>query len=161
MADNVKERSLVLVKPDGVQRRLVGRIIARFEAKGLKIVGLKLMRIGRELAEKQYACHKGKYFHEPLLRFMTAGPVVAMVVEGKDCVAVIRSMMGETFGPDAAPGTIRGDFGMSKRYSLVHGSDSAAAAPGEIELFFQPAELLEYELRGYPWIYDVSDGDVV
>ena len=161
MAENVKERSLVLVKPDGVQRGLVGRIITRFEAKGLKIVALKLMRISRDLAEKQYACHKGKYFYEPLLRFMTAGPVAAMVLEGKDCIGVIRSMMGATLGPDAAAGTIRGDFGMSKRYNLVHGSDSAEAAATEIGLFFEPAELLEYELRGYPWIYDVSGGEVV
>ena len=160
-ADNAMERSLVIVKPDGVQRHLVGRILARLEAKGLKIVGLKMMQITRELAEKQYAPHKGKYFYEPLLNFMTAGPVVAMVLEGKDVIGVARRMMGPTFGPDAPPGTIRGDFGMSKRYNLVHGSDSPESAAEEIALFFQPSELIDWELRGYPWIYDISTGEVI
>ena len=161
MSEEAKERTLVICKPDAVQRQLVGRVLGRFEAKGLKIVGLKMMRMSRELAERQYAPHKGKYFYEPLLAFMTAGPVVAAVLEGKGAVAVVRSMMGPTFGPDAPPGTIRGDFGMSKRYNLVHGSDSPDAAAAEIALFFCPEELVDYELRGFPWIYDVSTGEVI
>ena len=161
MSDKGIERSLVIVKPDGVQRQLVGRILGRFEAKGLKIVGLKLTQISRELAEKQYAPHKGKYFYEPLLDFMTAGPVVVMALEGKDAIAVIRGMLGTTFGPDAPGGTIRGDFGMSKRYNLVHGSDSPEAAATELGLFFDAGELADYELRMYPWIYDISTGEII
>ncbi len=161
MADSEMERSLVMIKPDGVQRQLVGRILARFEAKGLRIVGMKMCRMSRALAERQYARHKGKYFYEPLLNFMTAGPVVLLVVEGKGAVDVVRSLMGPTFGTDAPPGTIRGDFGMSKRFNLIHGSDSLAAAKEEVELFFQDEELLDYELRALPWIYDTSGGDVV
>ena len=109
------ERTLILLKPDSVQRGLIGAIIGRFEAKGLKIAAMKLMRIARDLAERHYAPHKGKDFYEPLLAFMTSGPTVALVLEGNDAVRVARSMMGSTFGPDAAPGTIRGDWGMSKR----------------------------------------------
>ncbi|MHC4563923.1 MAG: nucleoside-diphosphate kinase [Planctomycetota bacterium] len=161
MSEDAKERTLVIYKPDAVQRQLVGRILTRFEAKSLKIAGLKMIRMSRELAERQYAPHKGKYFYEPLLAFMTAGPVVLLVLEGKDVVAVVRSMLGPTFGPDAPPGTVRGDFGMSKRYNLVHGSDSPAAAAEEIALFFEPAELMEYDLHGFEWIYDVSTGEVV
>jgi len=101
MSDDANERTLVICKPDAVQRQLVGRVLGRFEAKGLKVVGLKMMRMSKELAEKQYAPHKGKHFYEPLLAFVTSGPVVMMVLEGKDAVAVVRSMMGPTFGPDA------------------------------------------------------------
>ncbi len=161
MSEDAQERTLVICKPDAVQRQLVGRILSRFEAKGLKIAGLKMIRMSRELAERQYAPHKGKHFYEPLLAFMTAGPVVLVVLEGAGAVAVARSMMGPTFGPDAPAGTIRGDFGMSKRYNLVHGSDSPEAAATEIGLFFTPEELVDYELRGMPWIYDMSTGEVI
>ena len=147
------ERTLVILKPDAVQRGLIGTILARFEAKGLKVAAMKLTRISRELAERNYAVHRGKDFYEPLLAFMTAGPVAAMVLEGNDAVRVARAMMGATFGPDAQPGTIRGDFGMSKRYNLIHGSDSVETAAQEIGLFFRPDEILDYERAGDAWTY--------
>jgi len=155
------ERTLVIVKPDAVQRSLVGRTIARMEAKGLKIVGLKMAAIDRPLAERHYAPHKGKDFYEPLIRFMTSGPVVFMVLEGKGAVAVVRKMMGATFGPAADPGTLRGDFGVSNRFNLVHGSDSPAAADHEIALFFRPEELIDWQPALMPWTYDFSTGEVV
>ena len=161
MGQDAKERTLVILKPDAVQRQLVGRIVQRFEAKGLKIVGMKMCRLTRELAEKQYAPHKGKYFYEPLLDFMTADPVVLMVLEGKNAVAVVRSLMGPTFGPDAPPGTIRGDFGLSNRYNLLHGTDLPETAEAEIALFFRSDELQEYDLVSFDWIYDTSTGEVV
>ena len=151
----------MLIKPDALERGLVGRIVSRIEEKGLRIVGMKIMKADRGLAERHYSAHRGKDFYEPLLRFITSAPLVATVVEGLNAVEVVRSLVGATDCKKAAPGTIRGDFGMSKRYNLVHGSDSAEAAATEIGLFFEPAELLEYELRGYPWIYDVSGGEVV
>lgn len=147
------ERTLILLKPDAVQRGLVGRVIDRFEAKGFKIVGMKFMQVSRELAERHYAEHKGKDFYEPLLAFITAGPIVAMVLEGLEAVRVTRAMIGGTFGPDAAAGTIRGDFGLSKRYNLVHGSDSPATADREIGLYFRPDELLEYGRPADAWTY--------
>ena len=161
MGQDAGERTLVLLKPDAVQRHLVGRIIARFEAKGLKIVAMKLSRLSEELAARQYASHKGKEFYEPLLEFVTSGPVVLMVLEGKDAVGVVRSLMGPTFGPDAPPGTIRGDFVISKRHNLLHGSDTPDSAAREIALYFRPEELLEYNLGAFDWIYDTSTGEVV
>ncbi|MFP4058250.1 MAG: nucleoside-diphosphate kinase [Candidatus Brocadiia bacterium] len=152
------ERTLVLIKPDAVHRRLVGRILARFEHKGLKLVALKMMRISEELARRHYAPHEGKTFYEPLIRFVTAGPAVALVLEGKRAVEVVRAMMGATFGPDAAPGTLRGDLAMSNRFNLVHGSDSPATAEAEMALFFQPHELVEWEPHDNPWVYDFSGG---
>lgn len=155
------ERTLVILKPDALQRQLAGRLIQRFEDKGLKIVALKLARISPQFAGQQYAAHRGKYFYEPLVRYMTAGPVVMMVLEGKGAIAIVRSMMGPTFGPDAPAGTIRGDFAMSKRFNLVHGSDSPEAAGREIALFFRPEELIEYDLGAFPWVYDSSTGELV
>lgn len=138
------ERTLILLKPDAVQRRLAGRILTRFEEKGLKIVAMKLMQISRDLAERHYAPHKGKGFFEPLVKFMTGSPVVAMILEGPSAIDVARKMMGATFGHKAEPGTIRGDFGISNQYNLVHGSDSKESADREISLFFAPKEILEY-----------------
>ena len=155
------ERTLILLKPDAVQRGLVGAIISRFETRGLKIVGMKLIQISQELAESHYVPHKGKDFYAPLLEFMTAGPTLAMVLAGNDAVRVTRSMMGSTFGPDAAAGTIRGDFGMSKRYNLVHGSDSVPTAVEEIERFFKPEELLDYERPADAWTYARSGADLI
>jgi len=155
------QRTLVMLKPDAVHRGLVGRLIARFEAKGLKIVALKMACIDRSTAEQHYAAHKGKPFYEPLLRFVTAGPTVFLVLEGAGAVEVARKMMGATFGPDAEPGTLRGDFGMSKRFNLVHGSDSPEAAEKEIGLFFRPDELLDWEPVTWPWHYDFSTGEPV
>ena len=161
MTENARQRTLIILKPDAVQRQLVGQITARFEVKGLKIVGMKMLRLSRELAEKQYAPHRGQHFYEPLLNFMTAGPVVLIELEGKQAVDVVRSLMGPTFGPDAPPGTIRGDLGMSKRFNLIHGSDSQESAEGEIALYFRPEELHAYDLAGFDWIYDTSTGEVI
>jgi len=155
------ERTLVMLKPDAVQRALVGRIVERFEAKGLKIVALKMARPDRALVARHYAPHKGKDFYEPLIRFLTSGPVVFLVLEGKGAVAVVRKTMGATFGPAAEAGTIRGDFGVSNRFNLVHGSDSPEAAEKEIALFFRPEELLDWTPAAWPWTYDSSTGDVV
>lgn len=148
------ERTLILAKPDAVQRGLTGRLLTRFEEKGLKVVGLKLMQISPELAAKHYADHKGKPFYEGLVRFMTSSPVAAFALEGIGAIAICRKLMGATFGSNAEPGTIRGDFGCSNSFNLIHGSDSPEAAEKELGLFFEAGELQEYELDGYRWIYD-------
>lgn len=153
------ERTLIIVKPDGVQRHLVGRIIARFERKGLKIVGLKMMRISRELAEKHYAVHKGKKFYDSLIRFITSSPVVVMALEGLGVIEIARKMIGATFGSQAEAGTVRGDFGVSNSFNLIHGSDGPETAEFELGLFFRPEELLEYEFGDKAWIYDWSKGE--
>ena len=147
------ERTLILLKPDAVQRALVGAFIARFEAKGLRIVGLKFLRMSRELAQEHYRQHQGKDFYEPLLDFITAGPIVALALEGNQAVAVTRMMMGKTFGPEAEPGTLRGDYGLSKRYNLIHGSDSPQVAQEEIARFFRPEELMSYDRPVDAWVY--------
>ena len=147
------ERTLILLKPDAVQRGLVGRIVARFEDKGLKIAGMKLMKITPELAARHYAAHKDKPFYQGLVQFMTSAPVVAMALEGIDAIRICRSMMGATFGADAAAGTIRGDFGISRSFNLVHGSDSPEAAEKELGLFFGEGAV-EYELDAIAWAYD-------
>lgn len=146
------ERTLVLLKPDAVQRRLVGRIIARFEDKGLRLVGMKLLSISSELAEQHYAEHRGKPFYGELIRFITSSPVVALVVEGPGAVSTVRALMGKTNPLEAAPGTIRGDFGLSLTMNLVHGSDSQGTAAREIPLFFAPDELLDYATADAPWL---------
>lgn len=151
------ERTLILVKPDGVQRGLVGRIVDRFETRGLKIVGMKLMRMSDELAAKHYKDHVGKGFYKGLVSFMTSGPLVALCVEGPKVVEVARKMMGKTFCTDAEPGTIRGDFGISRGMNLIHGSDSPESAARELSLFFAPNELQEYTRAGDAAI--VSDED--
>ena len=155
------KQTLVLLKPDALERGLAGEIISRLEGQGLKIVAMKMARICESLARKHYALHEGKEFYEPLIRYMTAGPVVLTVLEGKGAVAVARSLMGPTFGPDAPPGTIRGDLGMSKRFNLIHGSDSPENAEKEIALYFAAEELQQYNLMGFDWIYDTSTGEVV
>jgi len=152
------ERTLELIKCKAVQRRLVGRIVARFEAKGLKVVALKMMQITEELARTHYAPHEGKPFYEPLIRFVTGGPTVALVLEGKRAIEVVRGMMGPTFGPDAPPGTIRGDFAVSNRFNLVNGSDSPEAAAHEIALFFDEADLIVWLPGDLGQIYDFSEG---
>src|SRR6516225_5013227 len=125
------QRTLVLLKPDCVHRRLIGALIQRFEQKGLRLVGLKFVLASRDLAEKHYAVHKGKPFYEPLLSFLTSGPTVAIVWEGREAVAVVRGLMGPTDGTKAAPATIRGDFALSVQNNLIHGSDSVANAKTE------------------------------
>jgi nucleoside-diphosphate kinase len=147
------QRTLIIFKPDCVQRRLVGQILGRFEAKGLRIAALKLIKVDRALAEKHYAEHQGKPFFEGLLAFITASPVVVGVLEGNEAIGVIRSMLGATSGVAAAPGTVRGDFSISKQNNLIHGSDSPESASREIALWFRPDELLDYSVAGSEWVF--------
>lgn len=146
------ERTFVLLKPDAVARRLTGEIISRFERRGLKIIGLKQLQVTPELSKKHYAEHVSKPFYPMLEEFITAGPVVAMVLEGPEAITVIRNMLGSTNGRQAAPGTIRGDFGLSRQMNLVHGSDGPEAAAREIPLYFQPNELVSHTATLDPWI---------
>ncbi len=148
------ERTYLMVKPDGVQRGLAGEIIARFERKGFKIAALKMLRISRELAEKHYGEHVGKPFFESLVGFITSGPVVAMIIEGKDAVSAAREMMGATNPLKAAPGTIRGSYGIDIGRNVIHGSDSPESAQREIALFFKEEELLDYSREIDCWIYE-------
>lgn len=147
------EKTFVMVKPDGVQRGLIGDIVGRFEKKGLRLAGLKLMQIPEELAARHYEEHQGKPFYGELISFITSGPVAAMVLEGQNAVSVVRSMMGKTNPVDAAPGTIRGDYAMFMGNNVVHGSDSTESAQREIGLFFSPAELVEYNKATDFWLY--------
>ena len=147
------ETTLVLVKPDGVQRGRIGSIIARFEAKGLKLVGLKLMKPERSLLEQHYAVHAERPFFQSLLTFMSSGPVVALALEGESAIAVVRNLVGSTNGAEAAPGTIRGDYGMSKSFNLVHASDGADTAASELALWFGEGTL-DYELNSLGWVND-------
>jgi nucleoside-diphosphate kinase len=140
------ERTLVILKPDAVQRGLVGRILARFEEKGFKIVGAKLQVLPRALVERHYEPHRGKPFYPGLVDYMSRGPVLVACLEGPFCIEATRALMGATFGYKAAAGTIRGDFTASKGMNLVHGSDGPESARREIELFFKSEELLAYEL---------------
>jgi nucleoside-diphosphate kinase len=146
------QRTLIIFKPDCVERRLVGSLLARFEAKGLRIAALKLIRVDRSLAKRHYAEHAGKPFFEGLIRFITSAPVVVGVLEGNEAIAVVRTMLGATDGASAAPGTVRGDYSISRQNNLVHGSDSPESAQRELALWFQPAELLDYELAGSEWV---------
>jgi nucleoside-diphosphate kinase len=151
------ERTLIILKPDAVQRGLMGRILTRFEEKGLKVVGTKLAVLARALVEKHYEPHKGKPFYPGLVDYMTKGPVLVLCFEGPFCIEASRKLMGATFGYKAEPGTIRGDFTASKGMNLVHGSDSPESARREIELFFKPEELLTYELQNSPWMCSDED----
>lgn len=146
------ERSLILVKPDGVQRRLIGTIVSRIEQKGLKIVGMKMLAVSKDLAAKHYAEHVQKPFYPLLEEFITSGPVVALAVEGPEAVSVMRTMMGSTNGRESTPGTIRGDFGVSRQMNLIHGSDGPDAAQRELEIYFRPEELLDYEATLGGWV---------
>jgi nucleoside-diphosphate kinase len=141
----VNERTLVLVKPDGVQRLLAGRIIARFEARGLKIVGLKLVQVDRELAERHYAVHREKPFFGGLVDFITSSPLVALALDGPNAIAVVRAMVGATRPHEAAPGTIRGDLALETAQNLIHASDGPETAATELDLWFGASELLDYE----------------
>ena len=146
------ERTLILLKPDCVHRRLVGSIVQRFEQKGLRLAGLKLVQVSRGLAEQHYAVHKGKAFYESLLKFITSGPTVALVLEGPQAVAVARNLIGATDGTKAAPGTIRGDFALSVQNNLIHGSDSPENAAVEVALWFKSEELVSYQPVDAAWI---------
>jgi nucleoside-diphosphate kinase len=151
------ERTLILIKPDGVQRGIVGDILTRFERTGMKVVGLKLMQMTDELAAKHYKDHVGKGFYAGLVKFMTSSPLVAIAIEGPKAVENCRKLMGKTFCTDAQAGTIRGDFGVSRGLNLVHGSDSAESAARELGLFFNANELLEYSRAVDAWVYNDED----
>ena len=152
------ERTLIILKPDAVQRGLIGEIITRFEKKGIAIVGTKFTRIAPATAGTHYAPHKGKPFYDGLVKFMTSSPVLVLALEGKDVIAVSRRMMGATFGSKAEPGTIRGDFGVSNSFNLIHGSDSPEAADKELKLFFKADELIDWKPAVQAWVYDFGKG---
>jgi nucleoside-diphosphate kinase len=147
------ERSLVLIKPDAMQRGLAGEIISRMEKKGLKIVAMKMLHMDKNLAQRHYAIHKGKAFFDDLVNFITSSPVIAIVFQGKNAVEIIRQMMGETDPAKAQRDTIRGDFGIDIGHNLVHGSDSLENASKEIDLFFSEEEIFNYEQELDAWIY--------
>lgn len=148
------ERTFVMIKPDGVQRRLVGRILHRIEEKGLKLVGLKLISMKEAQATELYSVHKGKPFYDGLVKFVTSSPVAVMVIEGAYAVKVVRALLGATFGHEAAPGTIRGDYGTSKGFNLIHGSDSTDSSAREIPIFFKPEELVAWSPVDANWVYE-------
>jgi nucleoside-diphosphate kinase len=146
------ERTLILIKPDAMERRLAGRIISRFEDKGLSIIGMKLLRITPELSRKHYAEHVNKPFYPLVEKFIGSGPVIALVLEGPEAIAVVRAMLGPTNGRQAPAGTIRGDFGLSRQMNLVHASDGPEAARREVEIYFTPMELLSSKSAIAPWL---------
>ena len=148
------ELTFVMVKPDGVQRGLVGEVVSRFEKRGIKVCALKMMNIPKELAERHYGEHKGKSFYDSLVAFITSGPVVCMVLEGDNAVTAVRAMMGKTNPQDAVPGTIRGDLAMHMSKNVVHGSDSPESAKREIALFFNDYEIQKYDRIDGVWLYD-------
>jgi len=148
------EHTLVIIKPDAVQRGLIGKIVARLERRGLRIAAMKLMQIDEELAGCHYAIHKGKPFYEPLIRYITSSPVVVMVCEGNDVIKIVRRTMGATNPAEAAPGTIRADFGLEIGRNLVHGSDGPETAAFEVSLFFDEEEILSYERDTDRWIFE-------
>ena len=152
------ETTLIILKPDAVQRGLMGRILSRFEDKGFQIVGAKLMKINQDLAARHYEAHKAKPFYAGLVRFMTSAPVLVLAVRGNNAIEVSRKMMGATFGSKAEPGTIRGDFGVSNSFNLIHGSDSPEAAEKELKLFFGTGEVLDDKRAIDQWVYDLSGG---
>ena len=145
------QKTLAIIKPDAVQRRLIGKIINRFEEKGLEIIALKMTVISEDMARKNYSVHKGKEYYEKLVKFMTSGPVVILVLRGKNVIDVARKLMGS-----ADPGTIRGDYALSGRFNLIHGSDSVESAEREIALFFDDTSIMESEKSDLKWIYDLT-----
>ncbi len=148
MAEGTLERTLLLIKPDGVRRGVVGEIVARFERKGLKLLAMKLLRVTPELAQRHYAEHEGKPFYPALIQHITSGPVVAMALEGRSAIPVVRLLTGATNPQTAAPGTVRGDFGLGITPNLVHASDSPESATRELALYFTPEEYLAYSRVG-------------
>jgi nucleoside-diphosphate kinase len=148
------EKSLIILKPDAVQRGLIGPILTRLEQRGLKFSGLKLMQISQELASKHYSVHQGKPFYNSLVEYITASPVVVLAVQGNDVIKIVRSTVGATKPAEASPGTIRGDFGLEIGRNLIHASDSPENGETEVSLFFQPSELLTWERNTDAWIYE-------
>lgn len=153
----MNERTLVLVKPDGVQRLLVGRFLTRFEERGLKLVGLKLVQVGRELAERHYAIHSARPFFGSLVDFITSGPLVALALEGPNAISVVRAMVGATRPNEADPGTIRGDYALETAQNLIHASDGPETAATELELWFTPGELVDYAREIDRWALAPAD----
>jgi nucleoside-diphosphate kinase len=148
------ERTLIIIKPEGVQRGLIGQVIVRLEQRGLKLIGLKMIHITPELAERHYGVHKGKPFFNGLVKHITSSPVVVGVVEGPKAISVVRTTMGATNASEATPGTLRGDYALEIGFNLIHGSDGPETAASEINLFFRPEELVEYTLATQAWIYE-------
>jgi nucleoside-diphosphate kinase len=151
------ERTLIIIKPDGMQRHLIGFILTRFEQKGIQLVAAKLMRISESLARRHYAVHEGKPFFEGVVRYLSSSPSLVMVWQGPGAIQIARKLMGPTFGCDAEPGTIRGDFGCSRGYNLIHGSDSPESAKYEIELYFKPEEIVKYDFSDAAWLYGSNE----
>jgi nucleoside-diphosphate kinase len=147
------ERTLIIIKPDAVQRHLVGEIISRFEKKGLKIVAAKFLRLSEKQAAQLYAAHVEKAFYKPLVKYISSAPILVMIWEADGIIDITRKMMGATFGYYAEMGTIRGDFSSSERYNLIHGSDSAESAQQEIKMFFSPNEIIDYKFTDALWLY--------
>ncbi len=148
------EQSLVLVKPDGVQRGLIGKIITRFEDRGLRLIGAKFLLVSEELAKAHYAVHEGKHFYNSLITFITSSPVMAMVWEGPDAISAIRQTVGKTRGTEATPGTIRHDYGIQAQFNLVHASDSVENGQAEIALWFKPEELVRWKRVTEDWMFE-------
>jgi len=151
------ERTLIIIKPDGIQRQIAGQIITRLERRGFKLVGMKFIHITKELASELYSVHNGKPFLDGLVRFISSSPSLVMVWEAEGIIEIFRTMMGATFGCNAETGTIRGDFSCGRRFNIVHGSDSPESANREISIFFKENELVDYELTNSHWIYGVND----
>jgi len=153
----MSERTLIIIKPDGIQRHLAGEIINRFEKKGFKLVAAKFLQIPEELAAEHYAAHRGKPFFEGVVKYLASVPVLVMVWEAEGIIDMARKMMGATFGYEAEAGTIRGDYSCSKGYNLIHGSDSIESAEREIKLYFKPDEIIDYDLTDATWLYGKND----
>ena len=151
------ERTLIIIKPDGIQRHLAGEMIGRFEKKGFKIVAAKFVQISEQLARQLYAIHQGKPFFERVVKYLASAPSLIMVWEAERVIDMTRKIVGATFGYDAQPGTIRGDFSSSRGYNLIHGSDSPESAQQEINLCFSPDETIDYELDDADWLYGRND----
>ena len=151
------DKTLIIIKPDGVQRHLIGEIIGRFEKKGLKLVAAKFLKPDKDLAIRLYAVHKGKPFYDGLVKFLCSSPVLAMVWQGQGVIEIARKMLGATFGYEAVSGTIRGDLGCSRGFNLVHGSDSTQSADYEIPIFFRPEEIMNYEFADEHWLYGKNE----
>lgn len=151
------ERTLVIIKPDGIQRHLAGEIICRFEKKGFKLVAAKFIQISEKLAREHYSVHEGKPFFEGVIKYLASSPSLVMVLQADGVIDMARKMLGATFGYEAQAGTIRGDYSCSKGYNLIHGSDSEETAKEEIELYFRPDEIIDYELSDANWLYGKND----
>ncbi len=148
------QTTFLMVKPDGVQRGLVGEVISRLEDRGLRITALKMMTLDRETAEEHYAEHQGKDFYSPLLDYITSGPVVAMAVEGRSVISMVRTMVGKTDPQEASPGTIRGDYGIDIGRNIVHAADSEESAERELDIFFEPSDYQDHRRVEEDWIYE-------